>query len=162
MSTYSRSQTTTYTEARARYVMGKVHEDLIGLMNRGLIDLERANGIKDSVLYLLNKEALLYFQLQFNEPDGTEIGGLHYELNSDGTIYSDEDSGNIDYWLLSKETKVNLLVNLDRSSSNIDEVDKQLEDWGWGKGNALEGTKELLKSYSKDGYGLTQSRIGQW
>lgn len=162
MSTYSRSQTSTYTEARARYVMGKVHEDLLGLMSRGLINLDRANSIKESVLYLLNKQALKYFQLQFKKPDGTEIGGLHYELKSDGTIHSDENSGNIDYWLLSSETKVNLLVCLNRDSPNIDEVDRQLEDWGWGDGSALEGTKEVLKSYSKDGYGLTQSKIGQW
>ncbi|WP_419211630.1 hypothetical protein ACNR9Q_12895 [Maribacter sp. X9] len=159
---YTRSESTTYTAARARYVMGKVHEDLLGLMNRGLVSLDRVNSIKSDVLYLLDKQALKYFQLQFKTPEGEEIGGLHYEVKSSGQIYSDEDSGRINYWMLSSDTKVNLLVNLDRSSSNIDEVDRQLDDWGWGNGASLSGTKEVLKSYSKEGYGLTQSKIGTW
>ncbi|SHG30805.1 HORMA-1 domain-containing protein [Flagellimonas flava] len=159
---YTRSESTTYTAARARYVMGKVQEDLLGLMNRGLISLERVNSIKSDVLYLLDKQALKYFQLQFKTPGGKEIGGLHYEVKSNGQVYSDEDSGRINYWMLSSDTKVNLLVDLDRNSNNIDEVDRQLEDWGWGTGTALSGTKEVLKSYSKEGYGLTQSKIGTW
>ncbi|WP_452230021.1 HORMA-1 domain-containing protein [Lacinutrix sp. MEBiC02404] len=159
---YTRSESSTYTEARARYVMGKVQEDLLGLMSRGLINLDRVNSIKKDVLYLLNKEALKYFQLQFKTPEGNEVGGLHYEVQSSGQIHSDEDSGRINYWLLSSDTKVNLLVQLNRSSENIDEVDKQLEEWGWGNGSALTGTREVLKSYSKDGYGLNQSKIGTW
>jgi|GEM_PF-1844275 len=159
---YTRSESTTYTAARARYVMGKVQEDLLGLMNRGLINLERVNSIKSDVLYLLDKQALKYFQLQFKTPEGKEIGGLHYDVKSNGQIFSDEDSGRINYWMLSSDTKVNLLVDLDRNSNYIDEVDRQLEDWGWGTGTALSGTKEVLKSYSKEGYGLTQSKIGTW
>lgn len=159
---YTRSESSTYTESRARYVMGKVQEDLLGLMNRGLMRLDRVNSIKSDVLYLLNKEALKYFQLQFKTPDGKEVGGLHYEVHSNGQIYSDENSGRINYWLLSSDTRVNLLVQLDRDSKNIDEVDRQIENWGWGNGSALLGTREVLKSYSKDGYGVTQSKIGSW
>ena len=159
---YTRSEASSYSEARARYVMGKVYEDLLGLTHRGLITKERADQIRSDVLYLLNKQVLEYFQLQFKKPDGTEIGGLHYELKSDGQIYSDEDSGNINYWMLSSDTKVNLLVSLNRSASNIQEVDEQLEEWGWGTGKSLEGTRQALKSYSKDGYGLNQSKIGDW
>lgn len=159
---YTRSESSTYSEARARYVMNKVQEDLLGLMSRNLISLDRVNSIKSDVLYLLNKEALKYFQLQFKTPDGEEVGGLHYEVNANGQIYSDEDSGRINYWMLSSDIKVNLLVQLHRESKNIDEVDRQLEDWGWGNGSALTGTREVLKSYSKDGYGVTQSKIGAW
>ncbi|WP_422104481.1 hypothetical protein [Winogradskyella sp.] len=159
---YTRSESSTYTEARARYVMNKVQEDLLGLMSRDLISLDRVKSIKSDVLYLLNKEALKYFQLQFKTPDGEEVGGLHYEVNANGQIYSDEDSGRINYWMLSSDIKVNLLVQLDRDSKNIAEVDRQLEDWGWGTGSALTGTREVLKSYSKDGYGVTQSKIGAW
>lgn len=160
--TYTQSQSSTYTEARAKHVMGKVYEDLIGLNSRGLISIDRAEKIKNDILYLLNKEALKFFQLQFNNSKGEKIGGLHYELNVNGHIVSDEDSGNINYWSLASDTKVGLLVQLDYSSSKIDEVNKQLESWGWGSGKALEGTQEHLKSYSKDGYGLKQSKIGTW
>jgi hypothetical protein len=160
--TFTRSETNTYTEARARYVMGKVHEDLIGLTTRGLITIDRANGIKESVLYLLNKQALRYFQLQFKTSSGAEIGGLHYQLTSDGDVVADDSSGQIDYWMLANDTKVSLLVDIDQESSNIGDVNQQLEDWGWGTGGALSGTKQHLKSYSKDGYGLNQSKIGSW
>lgn len=159
--TNTKSESTTYTEARAKYVMGKVYEDLLGLMNRGLITLERANKIREDVLYLLNKQVLKYFQLQFKTPEGSEIGGLHYEVK-DGNVYSNENSGSLNYWSLSSNTTVNLLVDLNYSASNISEVNKQLEEWGWGSGNPLTGTKESLKNYSKDNYGLSQSKIGTW
>lgn len=158
----SRSETDTYSESRARDVMGKVYEDLLGLQGRGLITNDRANSIRRDVLYLLDKRALDYFQLQFRNASGGEIGGLHYKVSSDGTLQGDSDSGSIDYWMLSEGTKVKLLVSLDRSSSKIEEVDQQLDDWGYGDGTALSGTSQYLKSYSKDGFGLIQSKIGEW
>ncbi len=160
--TFVNTNTSTYSEARARYVMGKVHEDLIGLTNRRLMSIERANRIKSYVLYLLNMEALNFFQLQFKNSKGGEIGGLHYKVYSGGYISADEDSGNIDYWALPGDTRVTLLINLDYSSKKIDEVNKQLDEWGFGSGNALTGTKSHLKTYSKDNYGLEQSKIGDW
>jgi hypothetical protein len=68
----------------------------------------------------------------------------------------------LNYWSLPSDTRVNLLVDLDYSSPNIDEVNRQLEAWGWGSGNALSGTSNYLKSYSKEGYGFQQSKIGSW
>jgi hypothetical protein len=114
--TYANVGTSTYTEARARYVMDKVHEDLIGLTNRGLMSIQRANQIKDQVLYLMNKEALNYFQLQFKNRSGSKFGGLHYKLNSGGYVSADEDSGDINYWSLPDSTQVILLVDLDRGA----------------------------------------------
>lgn len=156
------SQSSTYTEARARYVMGKVYEDLLGLMGRALIDINRANQIRNQVQYLLEKQALNYFQLQFKKPSGTEIGGLHYQLKSDGNIYADEKSGGLNYWNLPSDAKVTLLIDLDESSLYIDEVNRQLEAWGCGCGSSLSGTSDYLKSYSKEGYGFQQSKIGSW
>jgi len=156
------SASSAYTEARAKYVMEKVHEDLIGLSGRGIITLERANNIKEEVLYLLNKQVLIFFQLKFIDPKGNEIGGLHYKLFSKSYIASDQDSGDINYWCLSRDTHVQLFVSLDHKADNIDEVNKQLKKWSYGVGNPLEGAKEELKSYSKDGYGLKQIKIGKW
>jgi hypothetical protein len=124
------SQSSTYTEARARYIMGKVYEDLLGLMGRSLIDINRADQIRSNVQYLLEKQVLKYFQLQFKKPSGDEIGGLHYQLKADGNIYADEKTGGLNYWSLPSDTRVNLLVDLDYSSPNIDEVNRQLEAWG--------------------------------
>ncbi|WP_338877275.1 hypothetical protein WBJ53_32840 (plasmid) [Spirosoma sp. SC4-14] len=160
--TYSQSDTNTYTESRANYVMGKVYEDTLNLYLAGLITKERADQIRRDLLYLMNKKALRYFQLQFFKPDGTEVGGLHYELKSDSSISGDAASGGLDFWGLPSNTRVTLLVDIDRSSSSIQEVDRQLNDWGWGTGQALTGAHEYLKSYSKEGYGVQQSIVGKW
>lgn len=158
---YTRSITDTYTEARARYVMGKVYEDLMSLMLAGLITKDRADKIRTDILYLLSKKALKFFELQFKK-SGSEIGGLHYEVRNDSAISMDDDSGNIDFWGLDKTVTVGLLVQLDKSSPNIDEVNRQLAAWGWGTGNALTGIPQFSKSYSKDGFGVKQSIIGKW
>ena len=159
--TTTRSVTDTYTETRARYIIGKVYEDLIGLMSAGLITKDRADQIRSDILYLLSKKVLKYFELQFTL-FGVEIGGLHYEVRGDSTIFMDDESGNIDFWGLSKSVYVGLLVQLDYSSPNINEVNRQLEAWGWGSGNALSGSHQYSKSYSKDGFGVKQSIIGKW
>lgn len=162
MSTYTRSHTSTYTEARARYVMGKVKDDLYGLMNRSLITQKRVDTIYNSLLYLLNHEVLHFFELQFKKGNGHPIGGLRYEVNTSGTIYSDKESGAIDYWSLPDNTRVDLLVDLDQGAKNYQQVMDQLSQWGWGTGRSLEGKEEHLKNYSKDGYGLSQKIIGDW
>lgn len=159
--TYTRSITDTYTEARARHAMGKVYEVLMALMVADLITKDRADQIKSDILYLLSKRALKFFELQFKK-SGREIGGLHYEVRSDSTISIDDDSGDIDFWGLDKSVTVGLLVQLNYSSPNIDEVNRQLAAWGWGTGSALSGEQQYSKSYSKDGFGIKQSIIGKW
>ena len=160
--TITQSVTDTYTEARARYVMGKVYDHLVSLYMRSIITKDYADEIRRDILYLMDKKAVTYFQLQFKTPGGAEIGGLHYEVRADSTISLDEDSGGIDFWGLAKNTSVSLLVNLNRSSPNIAQVDRQLEEWGWGTGTALTGSHRSSKSFAKDGYGLKESIIGQW
>ncbi len=160
--TTTRSVTDTYTEARARYVMGKVYDHLVSLYMTDIITKDYADEIRRDILFLMDKKAVTYFQLQFKTPGGSEIGGLHYEVRADSTISMDEDSGGIDFWRLAKNTEVSLLVNLNRYSPNISQVNKQLEEWGYGTGAALTGTHQSSKSFSKDGYGLKESIIGKW
>lgn len=160
--TYTNSVTETYTIARAKYVLGKVYEDLLALYQANIITKERCDKTRDDLLYLAEKKVMKYFQFQLKKADDTEVGGLHYEVNSSGAINIDDKTGGIDYWNLPTGTKFNLLVQLDNSSSNYDEVNQELERRGWGKGNSLSGTQQYLKTYSKDGYGYKQSKIGQW
>ena len=159
--TYTRSVTDTYTEARARYVMGKVYDHLVNLYLRGIMTKTEADRMRSDILYLMDKRAITYFQLQFKTP-GYADKGLHYEVRGDSTISMDDESGGINFWSLSSNTSVNLLVRLNRSSPNIEEVDMQLEEWGWGTGSALSGTHTASKSFSKDGFGLKESTIGSW
>lgn len=154
---FTASGTDTYSEARANYIVGKVYENTLNLMNTGLITKLRADGIRQDILYLLSKKALKWFELQFRKPDGAQIGGIHYELKADGSIYSDEPSGGLDFWELPSNTVVKLLIDLDRTSPYIAEVDAQLAAWGWGTGSALQGTMEYHRSFSKEGFGLQQS-----
>lgn len=162
MNTYTRSQTSTYTQARVRYVMGKVKEDLYGLMNCSLLAMERVNSIYDSLVYLLDQKVLESFELQFKKGNGQALGGLRYELDGYGGIHSDEESGGIDYYALPKNLRVGLLVTLNKTAPNYKQVMEQLADWGWGTGSALTGEAKHLKNYSKDGYGLSQKIIGDW
>lgn len=160
--TYTNSITDTFTIARAKYVLGKVYEDLLAMYQANIISKERCDKLRDDLLYLAGKKVLRYFQFQFKKTDGTEIGGLHYEVNSTGTINIDDKTGGIDYWNLPSNTSLILLIDLDNTSSNYDEVNLELKRRGWGTGTALTGTQQYLKSYSKDGYGYKQSKIGQW
>ena len=160
--TYTSSITDTYTVARAKYVLGKVYEDLLAMYQANVITKERCDKLRDDLLFLAEKRVLRYFQFQLKKTDGAEIGGLHYEVNSSGTINTDDKTGGIDYWGLPSNTKLILLVDLNNSAANYDEVNEELERRGWGTGAALSGTQQYLKTYSKDGFGFKQSKIGQW
>ena len=159
--TFTLSVTDTYTEARANYVLGKVYEDLLAMYTTGLLTKATCDRWRSELFYIVSKKALKYFQFQFTKPDGTKVG-LHYELKADGTISTNDKSGGIDYWSLPPGTTVYLLVDLDYGSAKISEVKEQIAEWGWGTGSALEGTSDYLKSYSKEGFGFKQSKIGQW
>lgn len=160
--TYVNSATNTYTEARARYVMGKVYEDLIGLMTADLITKDYADKTRRELLYLLDKKVLKSFQLQFKDADGREKGGIHYEVRADSTIAVDDQTGGIDFWGLDSGIKVRLFIKKDPNSPNLVEVNRQLTAWGWGSGSALTGSANYAKSYSSGGFGVQQSIIGKW
>jgi hypothetical protein len=76
--TNTRSVTDTYTEVRARYVMGKIYDYMVGIYTRGFISKQTADNWRDQLMYLLDKRAVSYFQFQFRTPLGLEYG-IHYE-----------------------------------------------------------------------------------
>lgn len=160
--TNTNTVTDTYSETRARYVMGKVYEDFMGLMARDVITKEYADRMRRELLYLLDKKVLKSFQLQFTNTKGQKIGGINYEVRSNSTIAVDDQSGGIDFWGLDDDTKVNLFIQKDSLSPNLAEVNRQLLAWGWGAGSALTGTETYAKSYSNGGFGVKQSTIGTW
>jgi hypothetical protein len=159
--TYTRSVSDTYTEARACYVMGKVYDHLVSLYLRGIMTKAEADIMRSDILYLMDRRAITYFELQFRTPGYTDRG-LHYEVRGDATISMDDESGGINFWGLGSNTTVNLVVMLNRASPHIIEVDRQLEEWGWGTASALTGTHQASKSFSKDGFGLKESIVGTW
>jgi len=141
--------------------MGKVYDHLVNLYLIGIITKTRADRMRSDILYLMDRRALSSFELQFKTP-GYPDKGLHYEVRGDSTISLDDESGGINFWTLGSNTSVTLLVSLNRSSPHINEVDRQLSEWGWGVGSALAGAHQASKSFSKDGFGLKESIIGTW
>ncbi len=162
MSSYSStlSASSTYTEARARKVMGKVQSDLIGMQNASLIAEHQVTKWVDDVLYCLNKEALRMFEFQLTLPDGSKRG-IRYNVKDDGTISEDASTGGIDYYDLPKGTRVNLVI--DPREGKLSSIQLELQARGWGfNGQVLPGEGTRDSAYSKDGYGLQRMKIGAW
>lgn len=160
--TYTNSISSTYSEARARYVLGKVYEVLMNLLMVDLVTKSYTDECRTQLLYLMDKKALKSFEFQFHSLEGSEIGGLRYEIRADSSIVIDDDSGGVDFWGLSKNTTVTLSITKDLSSTHIEEVKRQLTAWGYGPGSALTGTSTHIGSFSKGGFGVNQSKIGSW
>jgi len=156
------TRTNTYTEARARYVMEKVLDDIIGLFSRGLITKERALSWHADLSYIISMKAMDFFEIQLRTPGGS-TPGLRYELTDDGQLYEDTDSGGIDFFLLPTGTTAGLFVSLRENSPNAAAVRSQLQANGWGtNGHKLDGTIVRERAYSSDGFGVTRNRVGDW
>ncbi|OJJ19946.1 hypothetical protein BKI52_15830 [marine bacterium AO1-C] len=163
MSTYTNtySQSNTYTEARARYIMGKVYEDTLGMWNAGLITRALCDGWRDDLLYLLDQQVLIKFEFQFKKPNLAEKVGLRYTVVSDGSIYSDDHSGGHDFFGLPSGTNASLVVTLNSEASSYEEANKELERRGWGNnGKSLTGNATSHGTYSKGGYGTNIENFG--
>jgi len=151
--TYSYSDS--YTEARARAVTDKVYEDLITISMKGLISLERANKIREDLLYFQKKKALDYFQFQFYDSKNKVVKALHYKVETGGTIYRNDESGGIDYYDFKDVKSMGFLVQIFNDANKIKEVLEYTKDWG--KGETFEGTSSAQRTYSKDNYGITRN-----
>jgi Bacterial HORMA domain family 1 len=158
--TYTTTDTSTYTEARARAVMLSVLEDLLVLAASRKIDIEKAKAWREDLLYLLNAGVLKYFELQYYSPKGTKIEGYKYTLSDDGSLQENSPSGGIDPYDVPEGAIVNLFADIDYSKKNINEVLRYLSQRGWGtNGTPLGGQAVYERAYSKDGYGLQRYKV---
>jgi len=82
--TYTASQTSTFSEARARAVMRHVLGDFMNTASTGLIARETIQRWHEEVEYAVIHQVVDTFQLQFTKPDGTRLG-LSYTIRDDGT-----------------------------------------------------------------------------
>ena len=158
-STFTASSTDAYTEARAKYVMGKAYDDFLALMSRGFdgITKQVLDNWRDDILYFMDKRALEWFQVQLVLPDGTKKA-LMYEVKHNGMFLSDNASGGINFWQFPKESKVSLLFH--RNQNNSEDIDAYVLRRGFGIGSVITGTSSGQVTYSKDNYGLTRKMIG--
>lgn len=156
------TRSSTYSEARARSVMDKVLDDIVGLFARGFIAKQRAIDWYQDLLYILSQEAAALFELQCTLPGGRRVG-LRYVITDDGQIYEDSDSGGLDYFALPDGTTVNLFVELRTYARHYRDVLAELGRRGWStNGRQLDGTVTRERAYTKEGYGVTRHRVGGW
>lgn len=159
--TYTRSTTNTYSEANAIYVNDKLCETFLGIASAGHIGADRAEKWADDLLYIMNQQALSFFQIQFALPNGTRKF-IECKLISDGTIFADDLSGGVDYYALPKGTTVSLCVELNHHAQNYQAVNQELERRGWGSGAMETGNTVANKSFSKNGYGINLNMSANW
>lgn len=159
--TYSNSNT--YTESRARYVMGKIFDDFSAIGLRGFSFLNNQpdwlQRMKEDIFFLMTKKALKSFQIQFYSSSGEEWA-VEFIIKADGTIHQDSPSGRIDYWDIPQDVTMDLPVAWKDGNTDVDE---EMIRRGWtGKGKYIEGDSIDDGTYSKDGYGATKTRKGSW
>lgn len=158
-STYTKSETDTYSESRANYATGKVYEVLMNMAGANLISYDRADKWKEDLLFLQRKRAINFFEFQFKNSSGEKIGGLRYKVSADNTIITDDDSGGLNFWGAAG-AKVTFFVSIDWSTSHSEEVQEYTENWG--AGTQLDFPEVHQKSFSKKGYGFNESKLGDW
>jgi hypothetical protein len=161
-STLARSASTTMTAARVRNVMLEVAADFTTVAVAGLADYDRCVGWRTDLTFLLEKEAVKSFQIQFKCAGCLSLA-LEYTVRSDGTLQSNDKAGGIDYFALPQGTKASLLVTLSDQAGRSEAVLGYLRqrNWGFG-GQAVTGSDTQDRIYSVDGYGVVRNKIGAW
>lgn len=155
--TATATATSTMTEARVRAVMRKVGANFRAFVTAGLISEAQANKWTADLTYLQLVEALDYFEVQC----AGKSYGLRYTVAADGSILQDAKSGGLDVYGIPKNASIGLYAHLrdDVPSSVRDELRKR----GWGfNGSSLDGDASEQRSFSREGYGITRSKIGTW
>lgn len=162
ISTYSDSQSDTYTEARAQYVLGKIFDDFHNIGYRGFDYFERnpdqLRKWREDIYFLMTKKVLKKFQVKF-AADGKEWA-VEYTIKSDGSIQQDDYSGGVDYWEIPAHASIGIVATWDRHKKD---VETHMQSRGWvGGGSYVEGDLIDDGAYSKSGYGATKGRRGAW
>lgn len=161
-STLTSTLTDTYTDARLRAVMAEVGADFYAPCAAGFITAETARRWTEDLTFVLRHRGAKRFQLQCTLPNGYRQA-LHYEVSSDGSVRESSGAGGIDFFALPQGTCVGLYVEIDYQSPNIGVVNSYTQQRGWGtNGQAVQGETVRDRAYSKDGYGVVRSKVGQW
>lgn len=159
-STTTRSTTTTTTEARVRYVMGKVMSNFNALVAAGLLSRERADKWHEDLVAVQMIDALASFQVQFAMGSSAPYC-LNYEISSDGSVQMDATSGGLNVYDIPKNTSTTLCVGLHPGKYAVGR--EELERRGWTfNGKLMAATGSESRSFSSGGYGITRSKLGTW
>jgi hypothetical protein len=159
--TFSHTRTSTFTEARVRQVMKSVFDELVGAANRGFISLEKAKKWNDDLTYMLSRQVVAYFELQFRTPEGKRAG-FRYDVSDDGSLLEASRSGGQQLHMLPDGTRGTIFVTF-REGQLDPQTDAELTGRGWVSGGSpLQGEGTRDRAYSDQGYGLIRKRMGDW
>lgn len=154
--TYTRTQTRTITEARVRYVLDKVEEDLTGLMVRGMLSHATWLSWREDVEYLLVRDGLTLYEFQVETPDGRKRA-IRYRVEVDGMVYTDDRSGGLQVYDLPRNSKVCIVIQYRQGK---DHLRAEMRRRGWVLGASLvAGHESEDRVFSKDGYGHRRSIV---
>lgn len=159
---HTMTATSTFSEARARAVMRHVLGDFMTVANAGHIAHETIRTWCEELEYAVVHEVVERFQLQLTRPDGKRAA-LEYVVRDDGTVQETSKAGGVDLYEFPAGTKPRLCVSYRLGAPNREKVFAYLRGRGWTTGGSMvEGEPSRDRAYSKDGYGITRSRVGDW
>lgn len=158
--TLSKSQSDTFTEARARHVLGKIFDVFNGIIFRGFTMASQSEiiGWRDDIQFIMEHDSLYHFEIQFSSNGQKWV--VRYEVDKYGNISRDDDSGGIDFYNVPASAIINIVVSRDRENQ---EVSDYLLKRGWGsEGSFFAENASTSRAYSKDGYGVNQKLLGDF
>lgn len=152
------SETNSFTEAKARDIMGKINDDLNTIALRGFDNLnkERWDNVREDLWFILRNQDLRRLEIQFRHSGGENA--VEYVIKSDYTIYDNRESGGINYHNIPKDAEITIAV----WRNDNPEVWKKLQkNWTLGA-TEVKGITTDKGAYSKDGFGAEIKLKGSW
>lgn len=160
--TYTTSQTSTFSEARARAVMRDVLGDFMNAASANLIAREAIQQWHQELEFAVLHNVVDVFQLQFTRPDGVR-SALSYTVKDDGSLLEEAKAGGIDFLAFPRGTRVSVTFRYREGAANIEKVQAYLRERGWtSTGTILSGATSRDRTFSKGGFGVERSKIGDW
>lgn len=157
--TFTVSETESYSEADVKAVMKNAYEDIIGFANIGVITYTRAKGWIEDTIFILNRKCLKFYEIQLYDKNNSWIESFRYDVVLGG-FFSSSASGGINYYKYPEGTKAVFYAELDELNQNYQEVNRILhEERGWGYGSASAGTAQIERNYVNGNLTLKRSLI---
>jgi hypothetical protein len=142
--------------------MLEVGADFHALASANLISFDLAQRWTEELSFILLQQTVRGFQIQLRRSSSPTIA-LDYRVSSDESVLESGTAGGINYCALPAGTTAGLVVDLNYEARNIAVVRRHIAERGWGSnGQAVEGTVVRDRVYSKDGFGVIRSKVGNW
>ncbi|HUB07883.1 MAG TPA: hypothetical protein VMB50_12810 [Myxococcales bacterium] len=155
------TQTTAYTEARAREVTRKAWADLECFVSRGFLARERLEGFVDDLREFLNHEGVEWFELQIERPNGNRES-IRYLVDDSGSIVGNDRSGGLDPWAYPAGCAVAFVIRFRDVAFKNAALAALRNRLGWtAAARSVEGEIRYDRVYSKDGYALRRASVGK-